>query len=1345
MNVGGPHGSRRPLPEKDGMKRHILVLIVFLLTISPSLRLIWAGNQPVASGSEAAAEYRVEITDANAAKHELRVRAVLSLSGATDLSVSPEGDNSDQWITIEECRDVGGSVPVVKVDNRTWRVGPGSAGAVTLEYRAYVNMPNRMAEGTYLAYLSGECGLMSARSILLAPVVAINATVNFVMPAGWTVITDERWTPLNATSFSVSTGDLDLVAPGRWKIFDGTFGDGQRLRVAICGETMHPKDEYVTGIKTCLDYFHEHVGRLPQSELNVVLADLPLPMDYMSYSPRLAVNRAGRDWGMFEGMLWHYWFLRQARYNSQADADRAWWFGEGASPFILYPVYESIGAAEEVAAAWGFKYPELTWENWYAVYEPYIGTAFDIPLVDYPERNRETGDVRYYTPIPYMKSHIVLQMLNLSISEFTHGENDLRDVIGYVYENYADKGIGYTVEDVLEAANQVSGNDYIEFFDAYVYGCEPLPVIEEGEGHLFDWATLGDKVYPSTPNTEKVRPSTQHSVSASETATLLEMKKESRHFTIYFHEKDSKMAALFLLDSEKAHDAVAKLYGGDARLRIRLFMTYNGTEYAILGGNPEAAYAEGVSAGGVAVEAGDEINYLRPVPPSETQVIDVAFPIHELGHAMLRQLYPGIYRNWEQWFNECMPLARMAWLDDEWASPNRTPFDASPTAQLREPLLGGSPAVIPLTTLAGMDWGSLNSSLQMLDSGEGISFHFYVWSRYEDGFRRLLVEYDKGVPLATAVERAFGLTYADLERELWATALKAALNCDSTEAVVSKVRREGVDASVAEGLIDEDPFLASLVAYALEAKEGAGPVRLSLGTLAAGVQAKADLPATPLASISLSPAQRVDNVTITVQEIEPAWISPTVKGEFYCYLSVNCSAGSIGPVTLTLRVENTWLTGHDLNASWIVVSRLQDGAWSPLPTSVMGRDAGNTYLSAESSGLSTFAITAERVEEEQPSPNIDCWVSSTAFGSPQTSFLVTDGIHPTVSNSGSGEPLIRVALTDVEGAILVDRRYNAPPGLTGYGDYNPDKSLVAGSYAVKVWNGDILLKRIDISLSTLTPPVNETESSKPSNQTSPNQPPEQKSGCVIATATYGSELAPQVQFLRGFRDGLVMKTLAGRSFMTVFNAWYYSWSPGVAESISSDPSAKALMRVVLRPLLSILELSTATYGLFPFNSELGVVSAGLVASSLIGLVYVAPPATLLAVAVRRRRGSILPPRKVVFLTIPWAAGMALLAIGEALSLPAVLMAATASLVLMTAGIVAGFVSLYVARPLHKHPASTSAGSRRPETQENPPIQKRSLKTKKRGDDDYHPPPTRTHDKMVRGVGFEPYPMWRYLP
>ena len=40
---------------------------------------------------------------------------------------------------------------------------------------------------------------------------------------------------------------------------------------------------------------------------------------------------------------------------------------------------------------------------------------------------------------------------------------------------------------------------------------------------------------------------------------------------------------------------------------------------------------------------------------------------------------------------------------------------------------------------------------------------------------------------------------------------------------------------------------------------------------------------------------------------------------------------------------------------------------------------------------------------------------------------------------------------------------------------------------------------------------------------------EEGGGCLIATAAFGSEMAPQVQFLREIRDGTVMSTQSGTS------------------------------------------------------------------------------------------------------------------------------------------------------------------------------------------------------------------------
>lgn len=112
--------------------------------------------------------------------------------------------------------------------------------------------------------------------------------------------------------------------------------------------------------------------------------------------------------------------------------------------------------------------------------------------------------------------------------------------------------------------------------------------------------------------------------------------------------------------------------------------------------------------------------------------------------------------------------------------------------------------------------------------------------------------------------------------------------------------------------------------------------------------------------------------------------------------------------------------------------------------------------------------------------------------------------------------------------------------------------------------------------------------------------------CIIATATYGSELSPEVQMLRNLRDRDVLRTLAGTQFMKVFNSFYYSFSPQVARVISENNGLKAVMRYLLYPLIGILWASQQIYGALGFNPESAVVVAGLFAGGMIGLTYALP-------------------------------------------------------------------------------------------------------------------------------------------
>lgn len=109
-------------------------------------------------------------------------------------------------------------------------------------------------------------------------------------------------------------------------------------------------------------------------------------------------------------------------------------------------------------------------------------------------------------------------------------------------------------------------------------------------------------------------------------------------------------------------------------------------------------------------------------------------------------------------------------------------------------------------------------------------------------------------------------------------------------------------------------------------------------------------------------------------------------------------------------------------------------------------------------------------------------------------------------------------------------------------------------------------------------------------------------GCLIATATYGSELAPQVQKLREIRDSKLLQTESGESFMESFNQFYYSFSPVIADYERENPYFKEMVKIGVTPLLTTLSLMDYA------ESESEVLTIGIGLIILNGMMYVGIPA-----------------------------------------------------------------------------------------------------------------------------------------
>ena len=154
---------------------------------------------------------------------------------------------------------------------------------------------------------------------------------------------------------------------------------------------------------------------------------------------------------------------------------------------------------------------------------------------------------------------------------------------------------------------------------------------------------------------------------------------------------------------------------------------------------------------------------------------------------------------------------------------------------------------------------------------------------------------------------------------------------------------------------------------------------------------------------------------------------------------------------------------------------------------------------------------------------------------------------------------------------------------------------------------DSTIKSFDIASETTEPDIRSLLEEAGIKTTEPETT---GGGCLIATAAFGSELAPQVQQLRELRDNTVLQTESGTSFMTGFNQFYYSFSPIIADYERENPAFKEVVKLTLTPLLT--SLSLLQYVDIDSESEMLGYGIGIILLN-IGMYFVAPAVLIMKV------------------------------------------------------------------------------------------------------------------------------------
>ena len=172
----------------------------------------------------------------------------------------------------------------------------------------------------------------------------------------------------------------------------------------------------------------------------------------------------------------------------------------------------------------------------------------------------------------------------------------------------------------------------------------------------------------------------------------------------------------------------------------------------------------------------------------------------------------------------------------------------------------------------------------------------------------------------------------------------------------------------------------------------------------------------------------------------------------------------------------------------------------------------------------------------------------------------------------------------------------------------PVEFTSSGEHQVIIQMEGILFQPIPVETTVFTINVGEDGSSYYENTS-------EGGGCLIATATFGSEMSPQVQQLRELRDNVIMQTASGHTFMTGFNQIYYSFSPYVADFERENIVFKETVKVALTPMLTSFSILSHV----PIDTEQEMLGYGIGVILLnIGMYFVAP-AVLITVLRKKLR------------------------------------------------------------------------------------------------------------------------------
>lgn len=393
-----------------------------------------------------------------------------------------------QFVEEVTARDASGKeITVRKLDERSWRVSTKNVAQVNFSYR--VDNPRRNVNfsinDSSHATVQGPATFMYVDRRKEQPV-----TVGYAVPDGWGIATSLQKVAEQADVHLYGAPNYDLFIDSPAELGDleersVTVRDVP-ISVAMYGELDFDKDAFVAMVQKIAESQINLFDEVPFAKYVFLFYVGPFPvggggLEHMNSTnislsqPQLreSANSAANVTAHEFLHLWNVKRIRPAGLGpfdyTQPARTSALWFAEGVTSYYADLTQVRTGLIDTLRfLAMQEHQVEMLQRN-----ADRLITSVEQASLEIWERGYFHPGISYYN-----KGQLLGLLLDLRIRQATNNRYSLDDMLRYLNDNFARKGIGYREDALPEVASIIAGENVDDFFRRYVAGVEELPFAE---------------------------------------------------------------------------------------------------------------------------------------------------------------------------------------------------------------------------------------------------------------------------------------------------------------------------------------------------------------------------------------------------------------------------------------------------------------------------------------------------------------------------------------------------------------------------------------------------------------------------------------------------------------------------------------------------------------------------------------------------------------------------------------------------------------------------------------------------------------------------------------------------